>query len=271
MNTITSQRISCLVSLAAIAVLTGGLQAQADTLPADIVSVDITETTEAVFPAEDDAAVEMPLDQAEAPSDPADLSALSAAEVTTEPAQAYISDVSPDLSAADLMAEPAAITSLPDLDGALMAQQQVAQVTPGVGTRSGSSYIGIAGNVGLANSDTPLGRGGFAFVSKIGLTDRFSVRPAVVLEDDVAIMVPVTIDFPFETLGNVELGPFVGGGIAFTTGDSDFVGLLLTSGVDIPFSDTFTGIIHTHVAIFDEASVGILLGVGYNFGTALFN
>ena len=45
-------------------------------------------------------------------------------------------------------------------------------------TRGGSSYIGVAANIGLSgDGSSSLGDGNFAVVSKVGLTNSISVRP----------------------------------------------------------------------------------------------
>ncbi|HEY9674073.1 MAG TPA: hypothetical protein V6D11_21725, partial [Waterburya sp.] len=68
----------------------------------------------------------------------------------------------------------------------------ITDVSPGRATRSGSSYIGIGGNIGLGTGDTALGEGSFAVISKIGLTRYFSVRPTVFIDDDPTILIPLT-------------------------------------------------------------------------------
>jgi hypothetical protein len=53
---------------------------------------------------------------------------------------------------------------------------EVAQVDvdPGRTTRGGSSYIGVAGNIGLGG-DSAIGEGSFMVISKIGLTDAYHI------------------------------------------------------------------------------------------------
>ncbi|NJL40669.1 MAG: hypothetical protein HC899_30960 [Leptolyngbyaceae cyanobacterium SM1_4_3] len=155
------------------------------------------------------------------------------------------------------------------------AAEQIAQtVTPGRSTRSGPSYIGIGGNIGLGDGDTALGDGSFAVFSKIGLTRFLSVRPTVLFSDDPTILVPVTFDFiPGVTdvtedlsgeLG-LRISPYVGGGVAISTGDSDGVDFLLSGGVDVPITSRFTATAAVNATVFDNPAVGLMLGVGYNF------
>lgn len=143
------------------------------------------------------------------------------------------------------------------------------QVSPGRSTRSGSSYVGVGGNIGIGSGDTALGQGSFAVISKIGLLRSFSVRPSLLFSDDVTILLPVTYDFSFgegptETFG-FTAAPYVGIGAAISTGDGADVALLLTGGIDVPISPQFTATAAVNATVTGEAAVGILLGVGYNF------
>jgi hypothetical protein len=143
------------------------------------------------------------------------------------------------------------------------------QVEPGTATRSGPSYIGVGGNIGFGGGTT-LSQGSFAVFSKVGLTQNFSFRPAALFGDNTLFLVPVTVDFPVQTVtetGQQQLGiaPYVGGGAAISTGRDSTVGFLLTGGVDVPISPEFTATAGVNVGFVDETEVGVLLGVGYNF------
>jgi hypothetical protein len=142
-------------------------------------------------------------------------------------------------------------------------------VSPGRATRSGSSYFGVGGNIGIGSGDTQLGQGSFALISKIGLRPSYSVRPSILFSDDVTILLPVTYDFSFGEGPTSALGfraaPYVGLGAAISTGDGGDVALLLTGGVDVPISSQFTATAAVNATVTGEAAVGILLGVGYNF------
>jgi hypothetical protein len=143
------------------------------------------------------------------------------------------------------------------------------EISPGRRTRSGSSYIGVGGNIGIGSGDTALGEGSFAVISKIGLTRQFSVRPSVLFTDDVTILVPVTFDFIFGEGPTDDLSftaaPYLGVGAAISTGDGADVGLLLTGGIDVPLSPQFTATASVNASVTGESAVGVLLGVGYNF------
>lgn len=173
-------------------------------------------------------------------------------------------------SAQALTEQPAADTTFTTTEAAPTpdtAAPQVAQsIEPGRGTRSGSSYVGAGLNVGLTG-DTALGDTNFTVLSKIGLTRTISVRPSVIIGDDADILIPVTLDFPSYTADDIGISaaPYVGAGVAITTGDSDAVRLLLTGGVDVPLTPQFTATAAVNAAVFDDTDIGLLFGVGYNF------
>ncbi len=145
--------------------------------------------------------------------------------------------------------------------------EKVAQtVQPGRATRSGSSYIGVGGNIGLTG-DTRLGEGSFAVISKIGLAQNLSARPAALVGDNTVFLVPLTVDFPQENLEitQVNVAPYIGGGVAISTGRDSTVGALISGGVDVPLSPQITATGGVNVSFIDETDVGLLVGVGYNF------
>lgn len=143
-------------------------------------------------------------------------------------------------------------------------------IVPGRATRSGSSYVGVGGNIGIGSGDTALGSGSFAILTKIGLTRSFSVRPSLLINDDVTILVPVTYDFRFGEGPTGGLGfsvaPYVGIGPAISTGDGVSADLLLTGGIDIPIGTRFTATAAVNATVTGNPAVGLLLGIGYNFG-----
>jgi len=149
-------------------------------------------------------------------------------------------------------------------------ESEVAQVDidPGTPTFGGDSYIGVAGNLGLGG-DSALGDSSFMVISKIGLTTRIAVRPSVGIEDDPVVLVPVTFDFSLRPVDafteRLPIAPYVGGGVAISTGDDSEVGPLLTAGVDFPITPRFTATAAVNAAFLDDTDVGLLLGIGYNF------
>jgi hypothetical protein len=139
----------------------------------------------------------------------------------------------------------------------------------GTTTRGGSSYIGVAANIGLSGDDSSLGDGNFAVVSKIGLTNAISVRPSAVLGDNTTILLPVTYDFTFKSADAfsepLAIAPYVGVGGAYKTGDDSQLAFLVTGGIDVPLTPQFTATAAVNAGFFDETDIGLLLGVGYNF------
>lgn len=152
------------------------------------------------------------------------------------------------------------------------AQNKVAQadINPGRSTRGGSSYIGVAGNIGIGGGDSALGDGNFAVISKVGLTRGFSVRPSAVFGDNTAILIPVTYDFSLESVDDpfsepLAIAPYVGAGVAIKTNNDAAVAFLLSGGVDFPLTPQFTATAAINAGFFDQTDIGLLVGVGYNF------
>ncbi|MFN6463149.1 MAG: hypothetical protein RMZ41_015065 [Nostoc sp. DedVER02] len=137
-------------------------------------------------------------------------------------------------------------------------------------TRGGSSYIGVAVNIGLSgDGSSSLGDGNFAVVSKIGLTNSISVRPSAVLGDNTTILLPITYDFTFKSADAfsepLAIAPYVGVGAAYKTGDDSQFAFLVSGGIDVPLTPQFTATASVNAGFFDQTDVGLLLGVGYNF------
>ncbi|NJM70226.1 MAG: hypothetical protein HC862_08340 [Scytonema sp. RU_4_4] len=146
---------------------------------------------------------------------------------------------------------------------------QAADIDPGTPTRGGSSYVGIAGNIGLSG-DPALGDGNFMVISKIGLTNAISVRPGAVIGDNTTILIPISYDLSFRQLSDpfaepLPIAPYVGAGAAINTGDGSEVSFLLTGGIDVPISSQFTATAAVNAAFFDDTDIGLSIGVGYNF------
>ncbi|BAY61506.1 hypothetical protein NIES22_15720 [Calothrix brevissima NIES-22] len=160
---------------------------------------------------------------------------------------------------------PTASTSQP-------ANTTVAQadIDPGRPTRGGRSYLGIAGNIGLSGSDSALGDGNFAVISKVGLTNAISIRPAAILGDNTTILVPLTYDFTFQQVADpfsepLPIAPYIGVGAAIKTGDNSEAAFLLSGGIDVPLTSQFTGTVGVNAGFFENTDIGLLVGVGYNF------
>ncbi|MEG3850809.1 hypothetical protein QT971_29005 [Microcoleus sp. herbarium19] len=162
--------------------------------------------------------------------------------------------------------KPATVSEKPEI----LAQPAGTTVRPGRATRSGPSYIGIGGNLGFGG-DSALGDSSFAIISKIGLTNNFSVRPTVLFRDNLTVLVPVTYDFVSQNAVEVSddfvitAAPYAGAGVVVSTGDDGHFGFLISGGVDVPLSSNFTATAGLNVGFIDGAEVGLLLGVGYTF------
>ncbi len=149
------------------------------------------------------------------------------------------------------------------------AQAPTDIVAPGRATRGGSSYVGVAGNIGIGG-DTALGESNFAVISKIGLTPTISARPSALFGDDTVFLIPLTLDFAPRSVdpagvSQFAVSPYVGAGVAVEVRDITDLGLLLTGGVDVPLGQRLTLTGAVNAAFVDETDVGLLLGVGYNF------
>jgi hypothetical protein len=88
--------------------------------------------------------------------------------------------------------------------------------------------------------------------------------------DDAVFLVPVTLDFPVESVTEtgetqISAAPYLGGGVAISTGDDSNVGFLLSGGVDVPIANQLTANAGVNVSFLDDTNIGLLLGVGYNF------
>ncbi|AFZ14551.1 hypothetical protein Cri9333_3739 [Crinalium epipsammum PCC 9333] len=149
-------------------------------------------------------------------------------------------------------------------------ETQIAQTDIDLGrtTRGGSSYVGVAGNIGLGG-ETAIGSTNFAVISKIGLTRNLAVRPSAIFGGSTAILIPVTYDFAQqrgdEDLEPARFSPYAGAGVSLNTGDDTGLGLIATGGVDVPLSAQYTATAGVNVSFKEKTDVGLLLGVGYNF------
>lgn len=153
----------------------------------------------------------------------------------------------------------------------LPATNTVAQSDINLGrrTRGGSSYIGVAGNIGISGDDSSLGDGNFAAVSKIGISNAISIRPSAVFGNNTTILIPVTYDFTFQPADPfgepLAIAPYIGVGAAIKTGDDSQTAFLVSGGLDFPLNAQFTATAAVNAGFFDETDIGLLVGVGYNF------
>jgi hypothetical protein len=140
----------------------------------------------------------------------------------------------------------------------------LAQAAPGAVAVS-PAYIGAGGNIGIGNrGDSALSSFGFNIISKISLSNRFSVRVgATATNDRWGFTIPVTYNFNTIGAGGFTAQPYVGIGAEIpTSGD---VGLLVNAGADVPISQNFTLNGVANFRLTSGFALGIGLGVGYNF------
>ncbi|MBW4622791.1 MAG: fasciclin domain-containing protein [Cyanosarcina radialis HA8281-LM2] len=134
------------------------------------------------------------------------------------------------------------------------------------------NYLGVGGNIGIGG-DSAIGEGSFAVYGKVGLTPNISARPAVAIDDDPTILIPITYDFNFRTVDPIEgeavapfpVQPFIGGGVGISFNDDTDVGPLITGGVDVPLGDDLMLTGTANVLFLDDTDIGLMLGVGYRF------
>jgi len=133
-------------------------------------------------------------------------------------------------------------------------------------TRSGPSYIGVAANFGL-NGNSDLGGRSLVIITKFGLNETMAIRPsALILGKSATFLLPLTYDFdPQQAFGNSKFSPYLGGGVAITTGSNSTYGAMITGGIDIPWTSTFTVNVTANIAFLDTTDFGVLVGIGYNF------
>ncbi len=131
------------------------------------------------------------------------------------------------------------------------------------------SYLGIGANFGSGGQTSALGATSFAAFSKFALSRSFSIRPAILVNQDTTVLLPVTYDFPIEGPGHIA--PYVGLGMqssspfsaARTKSD-----LLLTAGIDYPIDSHLALTAGVNLGTFNSSGVGGLLGLAYIFNTA---
>ncbi|MBD2569108.1 hypothetical protein [Anabaena lutea] len=293
------KNLLCLPSLAALAVLGSSLSANAQTpQPIDPVMPDnqvnaeptaatlakvpaLTNTSTDIIPVFETGATElaaniMPDREVEAES-----TATNFAEVPQFPNAATektpsrtIIPVPGTVATSSMMLTDVVSESTSQPSAAQVAQpNQIAQSDIDVGrsTRGGSSYVGVGANIGLSGGSTALGDGNFAVISKIGFTRSLSIRPSVILGDNTLFLIPITYDFSFQQVGDpfterLPIAPYVGVGAAIQTGDNSETAVLVTGGIDVPLNNRFTATASVNAGFFNQTDVGLLLGVGYNFG-----
>ncbi|MDJ1172536.1 hypothetical protein [Roseofilum capinflatum] len=136
---------------------------------------------------------------------------------------------------------------------------------------NGFSYIGLGGTIGF-HGDSSMGNAGGTILSRVAFTENFSFRPSVIIGDGTSLTIPFTYDIPFS---REPYGPpvtlFIGGGFGFDLKHGTH-GPLISTGIDVPFSNNFTFNATLNTGFWDERAIdwGLTLGFGYNFPGLLF-
>jgi|GEM_PF-1133457 len=144
----------------------------------------------------------------------------------------------------------------------------IASVNPeffGQDARSNPSFLGAGINLGIGG-DSALGDSSFAVLSKIALGSDLSVRPTLLIENDVTFLIPVTYDFERITTEYLTLAPYAGGGLSFSSGDDSNFDLLLSAGFDIPITRNLAATTGVNITPFDSFDIGIQAGLVLTFG-----
>ncbi|NJN85707.1 MAG: hypothetical protein HC881_04555 [Leptolyngbyaceae cyanobacterium SL_7_1] len=126
------------------------------------------------------------------------------------------------------------------------------------------SYLGVGFNLGITG-DSALGDDSFAVLSKISFNSFLSVRPELLIDEEVTFLIPVTYDLPTLTTEFITFAPYLGAGISFSTGDDSNVDLLASAGVDIPITSDFAATLGVNLTPFDSFDLGARLGLVYLF------
>lgn len=145
----------------------------------------------------------------------------------------------------------------PDIGGTLAASIPE-------GRPNNPSFFGIGANLGIGG-DTALGDTSFGIFSKITVFDYVSVRPGLLIEDGVTLLLPVTYDFAPVVTDYITLAPYLGTGILVDFGDDSEVDLLFTGGLDIPITSELAFTTGVSMGVLDTFDIGAQLGLVYTF------
>lgn len=136
---------------------------------------------------------------------------------------------------------------------------------------NGFSYIGLGGTIGF-HGESSLGSSGGTLLTRVAFTENFSFRPSVIIGDGTSITIPFTYDIPFSREPYAPpVTLFIGGGFGLDLKNGTH-GPLVTTGIDVPFSNNFTFNATLNTGFWDARAVdwGLTLGVGYNFPGLFF-
>jgi hypothetical protein len=135
-----------------------------------------------------------------------------------------------------------------------------------------NGYISIGSAIGLGGNTTALGTGGVAILTKVRFSDNLSLHDATILFGSTppTSMIIVSADFPIRNdAGQTIVSPFIGGGAMLRYDRGLSISPAISGGIDLPISKNFTGTVRLNAGFPSNgnADVGLLAGVGYNFGS----
>jgi hypothetical protein len=135
-----------------------------------------------------------------------------------------------------------------------------------------NGYVSIGAGIGLGGNTTALGTGGVAILTKVRFSDNFSLHDATILfgSRPPTSTIIVSADFPIRnSAGQTIVSPFIGGGAMLRYSQGLSISPAISGGIDIPVSTNLTGTVRVNAGFpaSRDADVGILAGVGYNFGS----
>jgi hypothetical protein len=162
------------------------------------------------------------------------------------------------------------LTSLVILNMLPVAAESVPAAATGGYQNNG--YIGIGSVIGLSGNTTALGTGGIVILTKVRFSDHLSLHDATILFGGAAAtsMIIVSADFPIRNdAGQTIVSPFIGGGAMLRYDRGLSISPAISGGIDLPISKDFTGTIRLNAGFQSNRNtdMGILAGVGYNFGS----
>jgi hypothetical protein len=135
-----------------------------------------------------------------------------------------------------------------------------------------NGYLSIGAGIGLGGNTTALSTGGVAILTKVRFSDNFSLHDATIVFGGrpPTSMIIVSADFPIRNgAGQTIISPFIGGGAMLRYDRGLSISPAISGGLDIPVSKNFTGTVRVNAGFPDnrQADVGLLAGIGYNFGS----
>lgn len=162
------------------------------------------------------------------------------------------------------------LTSL-GMHSSLPVAAELAAPSENIGDQN-NGYVGIGSAIGLGGNTTALGTGGVAILTKVRFSDHLSLHDATIVFGGRAAtsMIIVSADFPIHNdAGQTIVSPFIGGGAMLRYDQGLSISPAISGGIDFPISKNLTGTVRLNAGFPGNrtADVGILAGIGYNFGS----